>query len=215
MNNLQSDSLVASPVPVVTSPRRTLVTGASRAPGLDIVKQCLERGDRVIAASRNPARVPVLADWRAKYGTLELVALDPADAVSVAEAIPVLESISTSLDLLVITPGEPGASEHNGDGRHHEFSSISAIDLVEHYRRHAVAPLMLVRTLWSLLENGDKTRVVFVDDDARSPGTKDEADPANYAEPASKAALKSLVPILAAELSQKGVTVLSGTLADV
>lgn len=157
----------------------------------------------------------MLADWRAKYGTLELVALDPADAVSVAEAIPVLESISSSLDLLVITPSEPGASEQNGDGRHHEFASISAIDLVEHYRRHAVAPLLLVRTLWSLLENGDKTRVVFVDDETRAATTKNETDSANYAEPASKAALKSFVPILAAELAGKGVSVIRGTLADV
>ena len=67
------------------SARRTLVTGASRPLGVELVRQCLERGDRVIAAARNPARAPVLADLRAKYGGLDLVALDPADAASVAE----------------------------------------------------------------------------------------------------------------------------------
>ena len=189
------------------SARRTLVTGASRPQGLEAVKQCLERGDRVIAASRNPARVPVLADWRAKYGTLELLALDPADAVSVAEAIPMLESITSSLDLLIIGPGEPGTHEQNGDKREHELGALSTIDLVEHYRRHAVAPMLLVRTLLPWLTAGEQPRVLFLHD--AGAGASSRQTRASYSVTASAAALQSIVPILAEELSMEGVDVAS------
>ena len=97
------------------SARRTLVTGASGMLGIELVRHCLSRGDRVIATCRNPARVSALADLRANFGGLELVALDPADAASVADAIPILERISASLDLLVIAPAEAGANERTSD----------------------------------------------------------------------------------------------------
>jgi hypothetical protein len=48
------------------SARRVLVTGATRPLGVELVRQCLDRGDRVIAAARNPAKTSVLADLRAK-----------------------------------------------------------------------------------------------------------------------------------------------------
>ena len=76
----------------MASPQRTLITGAARPFGVELVRQCLIRGDKVYAAARNPARVPVLADLRAEYGGLELIALDPADPSLVADAVPVLES---------------------------------------------------------------------------------------------------------------------------
>ena len=53
------------------SPRRTLVTGASRPLGVELVRQSLIRGDRVYACCRNPARVPILADLRAEFGGLD------------------------------------------------------------------------------------------------------------------------------------------------
>jgi len=145
------------------SARRTLVTGASRPLGVEIVRQCLERGDRVIAAARNPARVPVLADLRAKYGGLDLIALDPADAASVAEAMPVLEQITESLDLLIVAPAEPGPHDRVSDAaRDASLETLSATGLVEHYRRHAVAPVLLVRTLLPLLQAAGKSRVLLV-----------------------------------------------------
>lgn len=167
-----------------------------------MVRQCLERGDRVIAAARNPARVAMLADLRAKYGTLELVALDPADAASVADAIPVLESLTSSLDLLVIAPGDPGPHERSGERRDEQLETISATDLVEHYRRHAVAPLLLVRTLLPMLRAGEDPRVSFIEN-------ADAAD-SGYGVNASRAALAIMVRLLAVELEESGVSVASG-----
>lgn len=192
---------------MLSSARRTLVTGASRPVGLEMVRQCLERGDRVIATARNPARVPILADLRAKYGTLDLVALDPADAASVAEAIPILESITTSIDLLLIAPGDPGPHERTDDTRASQIETVSATDLVEHFRRYAVAPLLLVRTLLPMLREAGDARVLFVSEIAIL-GSGDAGD-AQYALQASRVALDTMVRLLATELAQCGVTVAS------
>ena len=120
------------------SARRTLVTGAARPLGVELVRQCLLRGDRVYAAARNPARVPVLADLRAEFSGLELIALDPADAASVAEVMPVLERLTNSLDLLIVAPAEPGPHDKLADAERDEtLGTMSATGLVEHLRHHA------------------------------------------------------------------------------
>ncbi|MEO7997174.1 MAG: SDR family NAD(P)-dependent oxidoreductase [Gemmatimonadaceae bacterium] len=185
---------------------RTLVTGASRPLGIELVRQCLERGDRVVAAARNPARVPVLADLRAKYGTLDLLALDPADAASVAEAMPILEQITESLDLLIVAPAEPGPHDKVSDAtRDAALESLSATALVEHYRRHAVAPVLIVRTLLPLLNSAGKARVLLVNSWLASLAGKTQGG--DYAVCASAAALNMLARALSHDLATQGIVV--------
>jgi NAD(P)-dependent dehydrogenase (short-subunit alcohol dehydrogenase family) len=186
--------------------RRTLVTGASRPLGIEIVRQCLERGDRVVAASRSPARVPVLADLRAKYGGLDLVALDPADAASVAEAMPVLEQITESLDLLIVAPAEPGPHDKLSDAvRDAALETLSATSLVEHYRRNAVAPVLIVRTLLPLLHAAGKARVLLVNSLLASLAGKTNGG--DYAVCASGAAFNMLARSLAHDLAAHDIVV--------
>lgn len=186
--------------------RRTLITGASRPLGIEIVRQCLERGDRVVAASRSPARVPVLADLRAKYGGLDLVALDPADAASVAEAMPVIEQITESLDLLIVAPAEPGPHDKLSDAaRDAALETLSATSLVEHYRRHAVAPVLIVRTLLPLLRAAGNARVLLVNSWLASLAGKTQGG--DYAVCASGAAFNMLARSLAHDLSAHNIVV--------
>jgi NAD(P)-dependent dehydrogenase (short-subunit alcohol dehydrogenase family) len=191
------------------SPRRVLVTGASRPLGVELVRQCLLRGDRVIAASRNPARVPVLADLRADYGGLELLALDPADAASVADAVPILESLTASLDLLVLAPAEPGPHEKLSEASRDEaLSTMSGTGLVEHYRRHAVAPILLVRTLLPWLAAGEGARVLVVTTWLGSLAGKTQGG--DYATCASAAGLNMLTRTLAHDLAEQRIVVCLG-----
>jgi NAD(P)-dependent dehydrogenase (short-subunit alcohol dehydrogenase family) len=188
------------------SPRRTLVTGAGRPLGIELVRQCLVRGDKVYAAARNPARVPVLADLRAEYPGLELIALDPADASSVADAIPVLEALTSSLDALIIAPAEPGPHDRLSDAtRDEQLSTLSGTGLVEHYRRHAVAPVLLVRTLLPWLASGDGARVLMVSTWLGSLGGKTQGG--DYATCASAAGLHMLTRALAHDLLEQRITV--------
>lgn len=199
-------------------PRRTLVTGASRPLGVELVRQCLIRGDVVYAAARNPARVPILADLRAEFGGgLELLALDPADAASVADVIPVLESLTSSLDLLVVAPAEAGAHDRLEDAERDEaLSTMRGSGLVEHYRRHAVAPVLLVRTLLPFLAAGatasrsarETARVLMVSTWLGSLSGKTQGG--DYATCASAAGLNMLTRALAHDVAEQGVTICLG-----
>lgn len=191
------------------SPRRTLITGASQPLGVELVRQSLIRGDRVYAAARNPARVPVLADLRAEFGGLELLAFDPADPSTVADVIPVLESLTDSLDLLVIAPAEAGPHDRASDAeRDAHLPTLTGTGLTEHYRRHAVAPLLLVRTLLPWLARGDQARVLIVNSWLASVSGKSMGG--DYADCASGAALNMLTRALAHDLVDEGITVLVG-----
>ncbi|HEY0929979.1 MAG TPA: SDR family NAD(P)-dependent oxidoreductase [Gemmatimonas sp.] len=191
------------------SPRRTLITGASRPLGIELVRQCLIRGDMVYAACRNPARVPVLADLRAQYGGLEFLALDPADPSMVADAVPVLENLTETLDLLVLAPAEAGPHDRAAQvARDEELSTLSGTGLTEHYRRHAVAPLLLVRTLLPWLAHGDGARVLVVSTARGSLSAK--RDGGGYATAASAAALHMLTRALAHDLRDERIVVCLG-----
>lgn len=191
------------------SPRRTLVTGAARPLGVEFVRQCLIRGDKVYAAARNPARVPVLADLRAEFGGLELIALDPADPASVADAIPVIESLTDSLDLVVIAPAEAGVHDKLSDAeRDAQLQTLTGTGLTEHYRRHAVAPVLLVRTLLPFITRGDRARLLVVSTWLGSLAGKSQGG--DYATCASAAALHMLTRALAHDLSDERITVLLG-----
>jgi NAD(P)-dependent dehydrogenase (short-subunit alcohol dehydrogenase family) len=189
--------------------RRTLVTGAGRPLGVALVRQALQRGDRVYAAARNPARVPVLADLRAEYAGLELLALDPADPASVAAALPVLEGLTDSLDLLVVAPAEPPAHGRVGDeARDEVLATLTGTGVVEHYRRHAVAPVLLVRTLLPLLARGEAARVLLVSSWLGSLAGKSQGG--DYATCASTAALNMLGRALAHDVAEDGLVVALG-----
>ncbi|WP_396220588.1 SDR family NAD(P)-dependent oxidoreductase, partial [Gemmatimonas sp.] len=189
--------------------RKTLITGAARPLGVELVRQCLMRGDKVYAAARNPARVPVLADLRAEYGGLELIALDPADPSLVADAVPVLESLTDTLDQLIIAPAEPGQHEKLADSERDELlSTLSGTGLTEHYRRHALAPLLLVRTLLPFLANRDGARVLVVSSWLGSLAGKTQGG--DYATCTSHAALHMLMRALSHDLSEERIVLMLG-----
>ncbi|MCE2900160.1 MAG: SDR family NAD(P)-dependent oxidoreductase [Gemmatimonas sp.] len=191
------------------SARRTLVTGASKPLGVELVRQSLMRGDKVYAACRNPARVPILADLRAEFGGLELLALDFADSASVAEAVPVLESLTDSLDLLVVAPADPGTHEKLSDAeRDAHLDTLTGTGLTEHYRRYAVAPVLLVRTLLPWLAKGDGARVLMVTSWLGSLAGKTQGG--DYATCASAAGLHMLTRALAHDLAEERIVVCLG-----
>lgn len=191
------------------SPRRTLVTGAARPLGVEFVRQSLIRGDKVYAAARNPARVPVLADLRAEFPGLELIALDPADASSVADAVPVLEELTSSIDRIVLAPAEPGAHDKLSDAERDEsLATLSGTGLVEHFRRHAVAPVLLVRTLLPWLAKPEGAQVLAVSSWLGSLTSKTQGG--DYATCASAAAYHMLLRTLAHDLAEQRITVCIG-----
>lgn len=194
---------------VVPGQRTTLVTGTSKPYGVALVRACLERGDRVIAAARHPARVPILADLRAEHGRLEMLSLDPADAASVADAVPVLESLTSAIDCLLVAPAEPGVHERVTDAaRDAHLDTLSGTGLLEHYHRSAIAPVLLVRTLLPLLTAARSARVMFVSSWLGSLAGKSQGG--DYASCASAAGLHMLVRALSHDVAELGIRCMTG-----
>ncbi|MBA2949639.1 oxidoreductase [Streptomyces himalayensis] len=97
------------------------ITGASRGFGLEIARQALERGDKVVATARKPRDVE---DALSQYGDrLLAVALDVTDEAQAREAVERAVEKFGRIDILVNNAGRGvlGAVEETSDA---EFRSV-------------------------------------------------------------------------------------------
>lgn len=91
------------------------VTGAARGIAFELVKQHAERGDRVLALPRDPARAEALTALAAgSDGLVTVHAMDVADNESVAAAA--AETGSAPIDILYNVAGVIGKTEPQLDG---------------------------------------------------------------------------------------------------
>lgn len=92
--------------------KQILITGANRGLGLEMARQFLGRGDRVIASCRQPEEAQLLQQWSAQYGEqLLVVALDVTDDISVQSAREKIENVVDRLDMLINNAGIGAKSE--------------------------------------------------------------------------------------------------------
>jgi NAD(P)-dependent dehydrogenase (short-subunit alcohol dehydrogenase family) len=180
--------------------QRCLVTGANRGLGLAFITELLERGARVLACCRDPARAGVLDALRAAHaGRLAVHRLDVADPEAI-DALP--EAAARHLqrvDLLVNNAGVLVSGER--------FGNVRAESLAESFAVNASAPLLITQALAPLLALGNKPRVLCITSQIASIAQSTHFRTMSYA--MSKAALNMAVKRLAAELAPRGIMVLA------
>ena len=126
-----------------------LVTGANRGLGLAFVHALLARGDRVVAACRQPGRATALNAAAGEHpGRLHVLPLDVARAASIAEFARELPLVAESLDLVVHCAGVL----HSGE----RFGELKAELLEDAFRVNALGPLLLTQALAPRLAEGSK-----------------------------------------------------------
>ncbi|POX45787.1 oxidoreductase [Streptomyces sp. Ru72] len=116
------------------------ITGASRGFGLEIARQALERGDKVVATARRPQDVQ---DALSQYGgSLLAVALDVTDEVQVREAVEAAVGRFGTIDILVNNAGRGvlGAVEETTDAAFRSVYDTNVFGLANVTR--AVLPVM-------------------------------------------------------------------------
>ncbi|MEV6182665.1 oxidoreductase [Streptomyces sp. NPDC052015] len=116
------------------------ITGASRGFGLEIARQALERGDKVVATARNPQGVP---DALSQYGDSVLaVALDVTDEAQAREAVEAAVERFGTIDILVNNAGRGvlGAVEETSDAAFRSVYDTNVFGLANVTR--AVLPVM-------------------------------------------------------------------------
>ena len=186
--------------------RHALVTGANRGLGLELTRQLLAAGGRVVAACRHPGKATALNTLAGEHpGRLHVLPLDVAEPKTHAELARELPLVlgghdddqPEGLDLLVNNAGVL----HSGE----RFGSLSAANLDDSFRTNAAGPLLLTQALAPRLADGAK--VVNLSSSLGS-----IASTARFGTPSyniSKAAQNMVTALLARALAERGIVVVA------
>lgn len=181
--------------------RNILITGGNRGIGLELVRQLLARGDRVIACCRHPGKATALNALAAEHpGHLHVLPLDVASARARAELIrelPLVLGEDARLDWLVNNAGVL----HSGE----RFGQVEDAILEDSLRINAVGPFLLAQALAPLLADG--SRIANLSTVMASLASCTAFRSPSYC--ASKAAQNMLSVQLAHALATRGIVVLA------
>lgn len=176
--------------------RRVFVTGANRGIGLELARQCLQRGDRVFASCRSPAQADALRQLGLDFpDRLTILPLDVGDPDQIRSAAAAVASEIEGLDLLFNNAAVNLRGEH--------LASLDMGSLVDVLRVNSVAPVIIAQSLFELLKRGRDPRVINITSQLGSIARKRSGG--RYSYDASKAALNMLTRTLAFELLPHGI----------
>ena len=174
-----------------------LVTGSDKGLGLEFVRQCAERGMRVIATTRNPAAAVELNALAAANPQVIVEKLDVTDNTAI-DAL-AAKYAATPIDLLINNAGISGGMQSQA------FGKLDYEVFMDAVRVNTIAPLKISEAfLPSIIASHDK-RIVAV---SSTEGSISMVKSARlYFMRASKAALNMEMRNLAFQLKSKGVAV--------
>ena len=177
---------------------QALVSGANRGLGLEMTRQLLARGDRVVAACRHPGRALDLTRLAAEHpGRLHVMPLDLMDTRSIDELVRETSALDLRFDLVVNNAGMLVEGER--------FGEVEASRCATVLRSNAEGAFLLTQALASRLADGAK--VVNLSSTLGSIARTDSLYSPSYA--MSKAALNMATRLLAIALREQGVIVVA------
>lgn len=182
-----------------------MVTGAARGIGLELVRQTLERGDRVIATTRR-ASAELDALGAAHAGHLVQLRLDVGVVDSIIEARAALDGVVDAIDVLVNSAGAYSHQSEHWDPDATLFDTVTQEELLEVFRVNAAGPLLVTQHFLNLVRASRRGRIVNLSSLVGSVSSKTGGG--DYAYAASKAALNIMTRALAAELAPEGIVAL-------
>ena len=204
-----------SPLPdVPRSPHVSLVSGASRGIGLEMVRQLLERpdasmrgrpsaaGGHVVAACRDPSSATALAELRARYPTrLSVVRMDVTDVAAIEAAAATVAEAHGRVDALVQT-----AAVLHVAGEMAPETSIARLDersAIAAFRTNALGPTLVVKHFANLLHEATARARAEAKEAAEKDAESDSRD-------AGSSAPAAVVANLSARVSSVGDNRLGG-----
>ncbi len=189
----------------MTKQLNILITGANRGIGLALTRAYLERGERVAATCRQPAKAAELhALKEAHRDDLLIPRVDVNLGRSVAAAAEHVQEHFPRLDVLINNAGiAPGRAQEG-------LETLEMTQLRDAFETNALGPLRTTRGFLPLLRKSKLPRVVNVSSGMGSLSRK-PPERHHYAYAASKAALNMFTRVSAAEFKEQGVCIVAMT----
>ncbi len=177
---------------------RVLITGANRGIGLELTRQCLERGDEVIAACRRPDSAKELLALRDAHEKLSILPLELNDEGSLERFVKELDG--QAIDIFINNAGIYGQ-------RDARIGSIDAASWHEAFHVNTIAPMLLTERLLPQLREGKDRKLIYMS--SKMGSIADNGSGGSYVYRSSKTALNQVVKSLAGDLASDGFTVLT------
>jgi NAD(P)-dependent dehydrogenase (short-subunit alcohol dehydrogenase family) len=177
---------------------QALVSGANRGLGFEMTRQLLARGDRVVAACRQPGKALALTRLAGEHpGRLHVLPLDVADPRTIAELSREVGALDLDIDLLVNNAGVLV--------EHERFGAIEPKSLRDSFAVNAEGAFLLTQALNPHL--ADEAKVVNISSGLGSIASTTSLYSPSYA--MSKAALNMATRLLSIALAERGIVVVS------
>ena len=173
---------------------RIVITGANRGIGLELVRQCLGRGDSVIATARDPRGASELQSLAGSSPELTVLACDVGDDESVRAFA---ANVTGAIDALINNAGVMGAMT--------SLEDLDSGDALKTYSINALGPLRITGALLPQLRQGKGKKVLHVTSGMGSIG--DNTSGGAYGYRMSKAGLNMGSRSMAADLRSDGISV--------
>ncbi len=173
-----------------------LITGANRGVGFNLATLYAERGDRVLATARTPAKAAALADLKARTGRVEIHRLDAADEAATRDLANALGDIA--IDIVICNAGIMSSRGSIEDAGHDaaEWARVLATNVT--------GPFLTSRYLLPHLKRAKSGKLALI---SSIMGTSAQAAGNVIAYRVSKAAVANLGLNLSAALKPTGVAV--------
>ena len=171
--------------------RVALVTGANRGIGLEVCRQLATEGFLVLLAARDERKAKAAADALSRAGRVEPLALDVADANSIAKAAAEVARRRSQLDILI----------NNAGINYDTWETVANADIngtvTETITTNLLGPWRVCQAFLPLLRKSRAGRIVNVSSESGSLAHMGAGPPAYQV---TKAALNALTRTLAGEL---------------
>lgn len=178
--------------------KRVLITGANRGIGLELTRQCLARGDRVVACCRKPQLAAELQSL-ATPNQLSVLELDVAAEPTIDAARERLQADVEALDLLFNNAGANFGGE--------TITNFSAETTMRLIRVNAIGPLLVAQRMRELLRAGSSPKIINISSEAGSIAQMQRFR--GYSYYGSKAALNMFTRSLALDKDLEGIIVVA------
>lgn len=170
-----------------------LITGAARGIGLELTRQFLDLGYKVISTYRNQPSTALVE--LAESSNLSLVELEVTDSQAIENVASTLSD--TPIDILINNAGVIGPDSQSRD-------TVEAEQWMHTLAVNTIAPLMISRAFIPQLKLSINPRIVTI---SSQMGLLSRNSTGMYAYRSSKAAINKVMQVLAVELKPEGIAV--------